>query len=90
MTKPCKYVRPAVRQPGEVHSIKGFCRNNGISVTSYFKLKQQGLHPREMKVGKRIVITPEAEAEWRHEREAEAETEWRRKREADATSNDHD
>jgi hypothetical protein len=33
-------------------------------------LKNAGKGPREMKVGKRVLITPEAEADWRREREA--------------------
>jgi hypothetical protein len=57
------------RQPNDVHSIESFCRSNGISLTTYFALKRQGKGPREMKVGKRILISPEAEADWRRERE---------------------
>ena len=60
------------RQENDVHSIESFCRANGISVTTYFVMKRQGKGPREMKVGKRILITPEAEADWRRAREAES------------------
>lgn len=60
------------RQPDDVHSIESFCRSNGISITTYFVLKRQGKGPREMKVGKRILITPEAEQDWRRAREAES------------------
>ena len=59
------------RQPNDVHSIESFCRSNGISVTTYFMLKRKGKGPREMKVGKRILISPQAEADWRREREGE-------------------
>jgi hypothetical protein len=59
------------RQPNDVHSIESFCRSNGISITTFFALKRQGKGPREMKVGKRILITPEAERDWRRERESE-------------------
>jgi hypothetical protein len=36
----------------------------------FYKMKKQGLTPREMKVGTRRLITLEAAAEWRAEREA--------------------
>jgi hypothetical protein len=57
------------RGPNDVHSIESFCQSNGISLRTYFALKHQGKAPREMKVGKRILITPEAEADWRRARE---------------------
>jgi hypothetical protein len=59
------------RQPNDVHDIPSFCRANGISVSTYYALKRAHKHPREMKVNKRILITPQAEADWRAEREAE-------------------
>jgi hypothetical protein len=61
--------RRAERRPDDVHSIASFCEANGISITTYFVLKRQGKGPREMKVGKRILITPEAEKDWRKARE---------------------
>ena len=51
-------------------SIPQFAEAHGISASMYFKLKKQGLTPREMKVGSRTLITFEAAAEWRAEREA--------------------
>jgi hypothetical protein len=59
------------RQPDDVHSIASFCQSNGISITTYFVLKRQGKGPREMKVGKLVLITPEAEKDWRKAREAD-------------------
>jgi hypothetical protein len=35
----------------------------------YFKMKGLGLGPREMRVGRRVLITFEAAAEWRAQRE---------------------
>jgi hypothetical protein len=61
-----------LRGPNDVHSIESFCESNGISVTTYFALKKAGKGPREMKVNKRILITPEAEADWRRAREADS------------------
>jgi hypothetical protein len=43
---------------------KGFCRRKGISEAHYFNLKARGEGPRELQAGRRIIITPEAEAEW--------------------------
>ena len=70
MTKKRKR-RPRLRQPNDVHNIESFCDANGISMSHYFVLKRKGKGPREMKVGKRVLITPEAEAAWRRAREAE-------------------
>jgi hypothetical protein len=50
-------------------TIPEFCRANRLSVTSYYKLRDRGQGPREMRVLSRILITPEAEADWRRDRE---------------------
>jgi hypothetical protein len=60
-------------KPGRMHSIPSFCQNNNISEPLYFSLKRRGLGPRETQLGDRTVITPEAEADWRREREAETQ-----------------
>jgi hypothetical protein len=54
-------------------SIGTFCRRNGISESFYFKLKAQGLGPREIKLGARVLITRESAREWRREREIAAQ-----------------
>lgn len=51
-------------------SIPQFAEAHGISASMYFKMKKQGLTPREMKVGTRTLITFESAAEWRAKREA--------------------
>ena len=58
--------------PSDLYTIEIFCERNRMSEAMYFKLKRQGKAPREMKIGKKILITPEAEADWRREREAES------------------
>jgi hypothetical protein len=63
--------RSARRKPGQAHNIPSFCVSNDISESEYFKLKREGKGPREIKLGKRTLITPEAEQDWRCEREAE-------------------
>ena len=56
----------------DAYSIKEFCRRHGISESFYFKLKKQGLGPREMEAGTRKLISKEAAADWRSKREAAA------------------
>lgn len=51
-------------------SILEFCRTHSISEDFYYKLKRQGKNPKEMKVGARVLISIEAAADWRREREA--------------------
>jgi hypothetical protein len=66
------------------YSIEEFCRRHGISIPFYYKLRAQGLGPREMEKGARVLITKESAADWR--REGVAETAAKRaeqRREAD-------
>jgi hypothetical protein len=56
--------------PTAVFSIKSFCIAHGISEAFYFKLREQGQGPREMRLGTRVFITHESAARWRIEREA--------------------
>jgi hypothetical protein len=51
-------------------NIPEFCEAFRISVDFYFKLKRQGQGPREMRIGKRTLISMEAANEWRAECEA--------------------
>ena len=70
------------REPNDLHDIPSFCTANKISQSYYFALKRQGRGPREIKMGRATRITPEAERDWRREREAE--TMARRARSAEA------
>ena len=56
--------------PTAVFSVASFCVAHGISEAFYFKLKNQGLGPDEMRLGSRIFITHESAARWRTVREA--------------------
>ena len=71
MTKKRKRQPRPARGPNDVHTVVSFCRANGISVSTFYALRRAGKGPREMRVNKRILITPEAEVDWRREREAE-------------------
>jgi len=59
------------RKPGDAHTQLSFCISNNISESLYYKLKRQGRGPREIELDGRIIITPEAEQDWRRDREAE-------------------
>jgi hypothetical protein len=71
------------RKPGDSDTIPSFCESEAISQSTYFKLKRQGRGPREIELDGRIIISPQAKADWRAEREAEtAAKREREKREA--------
>jgi predicted DNA-binding transcriptional regulator AlpA len=50
-------------------SLGEFCARHGISRSSYYLLKKAGTAPRLMQVGDRVLISREAAADWRRERE---------------------
>ena len=52
-------------------SISQFCVRNNISRSFFYKLKKSQKAPRTMSVGGRQIISPEAERDWRLERERE-------------------
>ena len=54
----------------EAYSIPEFCEQNSISRSFYFVLRKDGRGPREMSVGRRKLVSREAAADWRREREA--------------------
>jgi len=69
------------KKPGEwrkqpqhpaAYSIVEFCAAHRLSPAMYFKLKAAGLGPRTMEVVARTLISVEAAADWRREREAAA------------------
>src|SRR3954467_9543702 len=56
---------------GQAVSISQFCARNNISQSFFYKLKKHGKAPRIMEVDGRRIISPEAERDWRLERERE-------------------
>ena len=77
---------PPIRGPPMVpmaYSIRQFCEAHSISVDTYFRIQRVGLGPATMKVGGRTLISVEAAAAWRRERELPA-LEARRERETDS------
>jgi hypothetical protein len=51
------------------YNVDEFCKAHRISRAMYYKLNDQGLAPRVMRVGTRALISKEAAADWRRERE---------------------
>lgn len=50
--------------------IPEFCKAHGISLSSYYEMKRNGLGPREMRIGSAGVrISQEAAADWRRRME---------------------
>jgi predicted DNA-binding transcriptional regulator AlpA len=61
---------PDIIDPDAV-SIENFCRRHSISTAWYYELRRRGRGPRELRIGRKVLITREAAAEWRRNREAE-------------------
>ena len=57
---------------GHALSIAQFCARNNISRSFFYKLRKAGKAPRTMRVGGRQIVSPDAERDWRCDREAEA------------------
>jgi hypothetical protein len=69
-----KYKRkpPSVDPNALALSIKAFCVLHNISEDQFFKMKREGWGPAVMQVGSRTLISHEAAAAWRAERELAA------------------
>lgn len=59
--------------PPSAYSIAEFCADNRISRTHLHNLNKAGRGPRVMRVGRRVIISAEAAADWRREFEAQVE-----------------
>lgn len=71
MARPEITGRKALSNEVDSFSVSEFCqRNGGISVQLFYKLKPRGLMPRTFRLGTRVLISKEAAAAWRREREA--------------------
>src|SRR5262249_33982086 len=68
--------REQLRQqiPPACFTVTTFCLAHHISESFFFKLRNDGLGPREMQLGGRILITFEDAAAWRAERVAATAT----------------
>jgi hypothetical protein len=58
------------RQGRAAYSIAAFCAEHSLSRSMFYKLQSESIGPRLMKVGTKVLISAEAAADWRAEREA--------------------
>ncbi|MCG2632851.1 hypothetical protein L6654_40390 [Bradyrhizobium sp. WYCCWR 13023] len=68
-----EYIRALPVEP-MAYSIRQFCQAHGISVDTYFRMQRAAFGPATMKVGGRTLISVEAAAAWRREREIGGKT----------------
>jgi hypothetical protein len=61
-------------RPPAAYTIKQFCESHRLGVSTYYKLKQRGLGPRERRINTHVIITDEAAAEWRARSDNAGET----------------
>lgn len=54
----------------DAFTIAEFCRRHMLSRPTYNRLRASGRGPREIKLDQKVLITKEAAADWRREREA--------------------
>lgn len=54
-------------------TIDEFCHAHRISRAHFYNLQKGGTAPRTMRLGARVLISSEAAADWRREREAESQ-----------------
>ena len=59
----------AIDDEADALSIAKFCRRHGISLAMFYKLVNQELGPQTFFVGTRVLISREAAAAWRRQRE---------------------
>jgi hypothetical protein len=53
-------------------TLAAWCSHREVSRSMFYKLKDQGLAPRIHRIGDKILISSESDAEWLAAREAEA------------------
>ena len=65
----CKSNQSNAADHADAFSVGEFCARHRISPQLFYKLKPQGLMPVTFNVGTRVLISREAAATWRRERE---------------------
>jgi hypothetical protein len=68
-----KLTRPNAADDADAYSVEEFCARHRISPQLYYKMKSKGLMPLTFNVGTRVLISKEAAAAWRRERETAAQ-----------------
>jgi hypothetical protein len=70
MVKPMEVVVANSIEPVEAHrtggsfSVAQWCKHRGISVSFFYKLSAQGMAPATQRLGRRRLITSEADQAW--------------------------
>ena len=64
------HMRPVVMRRSGASSVDQFCADHCLSRRTYYNMRNEGIGPEEMKVGRRVLISDEAAARWRAAREA--------------------
>lgn len=59
----------AGQTPRTAYTISEFCEAHRLSESMYFKLRNAGLGPREMRSMRKVTISIEAAIDWRRDRE---------------------
>jgi predicted DNA-binding transcriptional regulator AlpA len=54
----------------EDYSVQSWCKRRGICVATFYNRLKHGEMPKIIKIGRRTIITAEADQEWRHRMEA--------------------
>lgn len=54
-------------------TIEEFCQQVGIGRTLYYDLQERGLGPRVVRLGRRVLITPESIEDWLRAREEDGD-----------------
>jgi hypothetical protein len=73
-SKAAKSVKtPPIRGPPLAYDVPAFCAAFHISLRFYFKLRDEGKGPREMRLGRRVLITVESAMAWARARESATE-----------------
>jgi len=53
----------------EAYSVRGWCKCRGICVATFYNRLKHGEMPAIIKIGRRTIITAEADQEWRRRME---------------------
>ena len=61
-----------VQGEGDCSTIREFCQRHRLPPAMYFKLQKEGRGPRVMHLGRHVVISREAAAQWRKRMEHES------------------
>ncbi len=54
-------------------SVSRWCQDNDLSRSMFYQLRKKGLAPAVMKIGRRTLISAEADAAWRKRMEEEGQ-----------------